>query len=332
MWLWKSQSAVSVALIIILLELSAQIAGQGLPRFDGSFYASGEIFRSKFEVATKEVVSSEADSSEEDYSGIDSSEAKVEIKLKETNIFEEAYDAVGRKAALRITLDKEVIVFFEDFNTGHKFVIHTSGNYTTCKRAKQRDWRVTKYPVTVLRGPHKRKYTFLRDILTLRAVKVKSRKIELVRDMYCRVFEMNITDPTQRYIRPVVYWTLNETLHFDDSGNVKFPKTTPSPPQYTESRPPPEITDLRSAMKIPRNRTLAVPWMVYYINEFSPDKKEEITTRIFNIDYIRQPTVNNLLEIPDGVYCPGGYFRRGLFATQIFKHKNISLLGTRLEF
>ncbi|CAN7940160.1 unnamed protein product, partial [Ixodes pacificus] len=90
MWLWKSQSAVSVALIIILLELSAQIAGQDLPKFDGSFYASGEIFRSKFEVATKEIVSSEADYSEEDYSEADSLESKVEIKLKETNIFEEA--------------------------------------------------------------------------------------------------------------------------------------------------------------------------------------------------------------------------------------------------
>ncbi|XP_040063899.1 uncharacterized protein LOC120838176 [Ixodes scapularis] len=313
MWLWKSQSAVLAALLIVLLELSARIAGQGLPMFDGSFYASGEIFRSKFEVATEEVVSSETDFSEEDYSEPDSSEAKVEIKLKETNIFEEAFDAVERKAALRITLDKEVIVFFEDLNTGHKFVIHTSGGYTACKHAKQRDWQVKKYPVTVLRGPHKRKYTFLRDILTLRAVKVKSRKIELVRDMYCRVFEMNISDPIQRYIRPVVYWTLNETLHFDDSGNVKVPTTTtPSPLQYTESRPAPEITDLRSAMKIPRNRTLAVPWMVYYINDFSSYKTEEMTTRIFNFNYIRQPTVNNLLEIPDGVYCPGGYFRRGL--------------------
>uniref|UniRef100_A0A6B0V4M2 Putative secreted protein n=1 Tax=Ixodes ricinus TaxID=34613 RepID=A0A6B0V4M2_IXORI len=221
--LWKSQSAVSVALIIILLELNAQIAGQALPKFGGSFYASGEIFRSNFEFATKEVVSSEEDSSEEDYSETDSSEVKVEIKLKETNIFEEAYDAVGRKAALRITLDKEVIVFFEDLNTGHKFVIYTSGGYTTCQRAKRKDWQAEQYLVRVLRGPHKRKYTFLRDILTLRKLRVKSRKIEFVRDMYCRVFEMNISDPIQRYIRPVVYWTLNETLDFDDSGNVKVP-------------------------------------------------------------------------------------------------------------
>uniref|UniRef100_A0A090XB49 Putative secreted protein n=1 Tax=Ixodes ricinus TaxID=34613 RepID=A0A090XB49_IXORI len=160
MWLCKAQCAASVALIMVLFELSARIAGQALPKFDGSFYASGEIFRSTFEVATKEVVSSEEDSSEEDYSEADSSEVKVEIKFKETNIFEEAYDAVGRKAALRITLDKEVIVFFEDLYTGHKFVIHSSGGYTTCKRAKKKDWQDDKYLVTVLREPHKRKYTF----------------------------------------------------------------------------------------------------------------------------------------------------------------------------
>uniref|UniRef100_A0A6B0UVX9 Uncharacterized protein n=1 Tax=Ixodes ricinus TaxID=34613 RepID=A0A6B0UVX9_IXORI len=126
MRLCKPQSAISVAFIIIHFEMSARIAGQDLTKFNGSFYASGEIFRSNFEVATSEVVSSEEDSSEEDYSEADSSEAKVEIKLNETNIFEEAYDAVERKAALRITLDKEVIVFFEDLNTKHKFVIHTS--------------------------------------------------------------------------------------------------------------------------------------------------------------------------------------------------------------
>lgn len=57
------------------------------------------------------------------------------------------------------------------------------------------------------------------------------------------------------------------------------------------------ISDLRSAMKIPINSTLAVPWMVHYINDFSPYKTEAITTRIFNIDYIRQSTVNNLLEV-----------------------------------
>uniref|UniRef100_A0A6B0VDH8 LolA-like domain-containing protein n=1 Tax=Ixodes ricinus TaxID=34613 RepID=A0A6B0VDH8_IXORI len=309
--LWKPQSAISVALIIIHLEMNAQIAGQDLTKFNGSFYASGEIFRSNFEVATKEVVSSEEDSSEEDYSETDSSEAKVEIKLKETNIFEEAYDAVERKAALRITLDKEVIVFFEDLNTKHKYVIHTSGNHTTCKSAKKKDWQDNKHPVTVIRGPHKRKYTFLRDILTARKVRVKSRKIEPVRNMYCRVFEMNITDPKQQYIRPVMYWTLNETLNFDNTSNVKVPKTTTTPPpQVTEPRPPPEITDLRSAMKIPRNRTLAVPWMVKYKNDLEPYKTEEMTTRIFNIDYIRQSTVNNLLEIPDGVYCPGNYDKK----------------------
>uniref|UniRef100_V5HD11 Putative secreted protein n=2 Tax=Ixodes ricinus TaxID=34613 RepID=V5HD11_IXORI len=307
MWLWKSQSAVSVALILILLELSAQIAGQALPKFGGSFYASGEIFRSTFEVATKGVVSSEEDSSEEGSSESDSSEVKVEIKFKETNIFEEAYDAVGRKAALRITLDKEVIVFFEDLNTGHKFVIHTSGGHTTCKRAKKKDWEDKKYLVKVLRGPHKRKYTFLRDILTSRKLIVKSRKIEPVRDMYCRVFEMNISVPKEQYIRPVVYWTLNETLNYDDT----IPKPAPTPrPLDPASRPPPGITDLRSAMKIPINRTLAVPWMVKYKIDLEPYKIEEMTTRIFNIDYIRQSAVNNLLEIPDGVYCPGNYDKR----------------------
>ncbi|CAN8017979.1 unnamed protein product, partial [Ixodes persulcatus] len=283
-----------------------------LPRFDGSFYASGEIFRNTFEVSTKGAVSSEADSSEEDYSEADSTE-EVEIKLKETNIFEEAYDAVGGKAALRIVLDKEVVVFFEDLNTKHKFVIHTSDGYTTCKRAKTKDWQDKKYLVRVLRGPHKRKYTFLRDILTLQGkVKVQSRKIELVRDVNCRVFELNISDPKQRYIRPVVYWNLNETLKYDEAGNIIPTNATTRRPQDTTSRPPPGIADLRSAMNIPINRTLAVPWMVYYINEFSPYKTEAITTRIFNIDYINQSTVNNLLEIPDGVYCPGGYYRRWL--------------------
>uniref|UniRef100_V5H9S4 Putative secreted protein n=1 Tax=Ixodes ricinus TaxID=34613 RepID=V5H9S4_IXORI len=184
------------------------------------------------------------------------------------------------------------------------------GGYTTCRRAKKKDWQDDKYLVTVLRGPHKRKYTFLRDIFTLqRRAKVKSRNIELVRDMYCRVFEMNISDPIERYIRPVVYWTLNETLNYDDT--IPKPVTTPRPLDPA-SRPPPGITDLRSAMKIPINRTLAVPWMVYYLNEFSSHMTEAITMRIFNIDYIRQSTVNNLLEIPDGVYCPGGYYRRWL--------------------
>uniref|UniRef100_A0A147BFA1 Putative secreted protein n=1 Tax=Ixodes ricinus TaxID=34613 RepID=A0A147BFA1_IXORI len=312
MHLCKAQSAILVALIIIHFEMSARIAGQDLPRFDGSFYASGEIFRSTFEVATKEVVPSEEDSSEEDYSEPDSSEEEVEIKLKETNIFEEAYDAVGRKAALRITLDNEVIVFFEDLYTKHRFVIHTSGGYTTCRRAKKKDWQDDKYLVTVIRGPHKRKYTFLRDILTLQGkVKVKTRNTETIRDMNCRMFQLNISDPIQRYIRPVVYWTLNETIKYDDTDRRTAPTTTTTRrPQVKTSRPPPGITDLRSAMKIPINSTLAVPWMVHYINDFSPYKTEAITTRIFNIDYIRQSTVNNLLEIPDGVYCPGNYFRR----------------------
>uniref|UniRef100_A0A147BEW3 Putative secreted protein n=1 Tax=Ixodes ricinus TaxID=34613 RepID=A0A147BEW3_IXORI len=314
MWLCKAQSAVVVALII-LFELSARIAGQALPKFEGSFYASGEIFRSTFEVATSEAIpwkagSSEANSSDADSSEPDSSEEEVEIKLKETNIFEEAYDAVGRKAALRITLDKEVIVFFEDLYTKHRFVIHTSDGHTTCRRADKKDWQADKYLVTVLRGPHKRKYTFLRDILTLRRkAKVRSRVIELVRDMYCRVFDLNITDPQERYIRPVIYWTLNETVP-DDTDTA--PATTTPAPQAQASRPPPGITDLRSAMNTRSVGTLAVPWMVYYTIDVSPYTTEAMTMRIFNIDYIRQSSVNELLEIPDGVYCPGNYFRKWL--------------------
>ncbi|XP_029842344.2 uncharacterized protein LOC115325771 [Ixodes scapularis] len=312
MWLCNAQSAVLVALII-LVELSTQIAGQALPKFEGSFYASGEIFRSTFEVATSEVIppkagSSEADSSDADSSEPDSSEEEVEVKLKETNTFEEAYDAVGRKAALRITLDNEVIVFFEDLYTKHRFVIHTTDGHTTCRRADKKDWEANKYLVTVLRGPHKRKYTFLRDIFTLqRKAKVRSRVIELVRDMYCRVFDLNITDPQERYIRPVVYWTLNETVP-DDPYAV--PVTATPPPQA--SRPPSGITNLRSAMNIPSVRTLAVPWRVYYIIEAAPYTTEAMTMRIFNIDYIRQSSVNDLLEIPDRVYCPGNYFKRWL--------------------
>ncbi|CAN7940158.1 unnamed protein product, partial [Ixodes pacificus] len=180
--------------------------------------------------------------------------------------------------------------------------------HTTCKRADKKDWQANKYLVTVLRGPHKRKYTFLRDILTLqRKVTVRSRTIELVRDMYCRVFDLNISDPQERYIRPVIYWTLNETVP-DDTNTV--PATTTPPPQA--SRPPPGITDLRSAMNIPSVGTLAVPWMVHYLIDVASYTTEAMTMRIFNIDYIRQSSVNELLEIPDGVYCPGNYFRKWL--------------------
>uniref|UniRef100_A0A6B0VEW7 Putative secreted protein n=1 Tax=Ixodes ricinus TaxID=34613 RepID=A0A6B0VEW7_IXORI len=308
MSLWKSQSDVLVALIIILLELSAQIAGQGLPMFDGSFYASGEIFRSKFEVATKEVVSSEADSSEEDYSGVDSSEVKVEIELKETNIFEEAYDAVRRKAALRITLDKEVIVFFEDLYTKHKFVLHTFDGYTTCEAANKEDWEDKKHLVTVVRGPDKRKYTFLRDILTLqRRVRVSKTMIQLVRNMSCRTFDLDIRDAEKQYIRPVITWTLNETLKDNSSSS-----TTAQPPQVTSSRPPLGIKDLKSAMYTPINETLAVPWEVSYTIELGTHKSESMTMRIFSIDFIRQSSVNKLLEIPDGVSCPGNYYKKWL--------------------
>uniref|UniRef100_A0A6B0UNC3 Putative secreted protein n=1 Tax=Ixodes ricinus TaxID=34613 RepID=A0A6B0UNC3_IXORI len=93
------------------------------------------------------------------------------------------------------------------FSTAQKNNVLKSG-HTTCKSAKKKDWEDKKYLVKVLRGPHKRKYTFLRDILTLRRkAKVRSRVIELVRDMYCRVFDLNISDPQKRYIRPVIYWT-----------------------------------------------------------------------------------------------------------------------------
>ncbi|CAN7937343.1 unnamed protein product, partial [Ixodes hexagonus] len=255
-----------------------------LPKFEGSFYASGEMYRSNFEV-------------------------EDELKLKETCIFEEAYSEAGRKAALRVVRDKDVIVFLEDLYTKHRFVIHTSDGYTTCERAAEEDWDDKSHLVTVIRGPDKRKYTLLRDILKLqRKVKAKTRVVEVVRDMYCRVFDLDIND-TQRYIRPVVTWTVNETVYVKDDGTIG---THTSTPKETPSRPPPGIKDLRTAMYTPRNGTLAVPWEVKYLIEVRKHETETMTNRIFNIDYISQPSVSELLEIPDGVYCPGNYYRRWL--------------------
>lgn len=80
--------------------------------------------------------------------------------------------------------------------------------YTTCEAAGKEDWEDKKHLVTVVRGPDKRKYTFLRDILTLqRRVRVSKTMIQLVRNMSCRTFDLDIRDPEKQYIRPVITWT-----------------------------------------------------------------------------------------------------------------------------
>ncbi|CAN7980386.1 unnamed protein product [Ixodes pacificus] len=125
--------------------------------------------------------------------------------------------------------------------------------------------------------------------------------------MDCRVFGFNFSTletggAPEVFLRPTVTWTLNETLpEYTTPG-----QTTPAPTS-TSTRPPPDITDLRTAMDTSVTATLAVPWEVHYIFNTGPYKKETMTTRIFNIDFIPEVGRHELLEIPDGVECADYY-------------------------
>uniref|UniRef100_A0A6B0VFA1 Putative secreted protein n=1 Tax=Ixodes ricinus TaxID=34613 RepID=A0A6B0VFA1_IXORI len=273
--------------LFVLCELPRWILGQALPLYDGSFYASGEIFRSDFVVEEQD-------------------------QFKETSIFEEVYDAVERKAALRIFKADDVITFFYDMNPKKKYVIRTFENVTTCEKPENDDWDAVKQTkvLSILYGPDERKYSFLRDALILRRrASVKTRDVYDVRGMNCRVFGFNFSTlerggAPEVFLRPTMTWTLNETL-----PEYTTPGQTAPAPTSTSTRPPPGITDLKTAMGTSITATLAVPWEVHYIFNTGPYQKETMTTRIFNIDFIPEVGRHELLEIPDGVECADYYNR-----------------------
>ncbi|XP_040073443.1 uncharacterized protein LOC120845946 [Ixodes scapularis] len=280
---------VAWVVLLGLCELPKWILGQALPLYDGSFYASGEIFREDFVV-------------------------EEENKLKETSIFEEIYDAVNRKVALRILKADDIITFFYDINLKKKYVIRSFENVTTCEKPPNEDWDPNKQKnvLSILYGPDERKYSFLRDVLTLRRMaSVKTRDVYDVRGMSSRVFGFNFSmfekpGAPEVFLRPVVIWTLNET-HPD----LKTPGQTTPAPILTSTRFPSDITDLKKAMDTSATETLAVPWEVHYSFAIGPNRKETMKTRIFNFDFIREVGRHEILEVPDGLYC-ADYYRKNV--------------------
>uniref|UniRef100_A0A6B0VDU0 Putative secreted protein n=1 Tax=Ixodes ricinus TaxID=34613 RepID=A0A6B0VDU0_IXORI len=276
---------VTWVVLFALCELPKWILGQALPLYDGSFYASGEIFREDFVV-------------------------EEENKFKETSIFEEIYDAVNRKVALRILKADDTITFFYDINIKKKYVIRSFENVTTCEKPQNEDWDPDKQKnvLSILYGPDERKYSFLRDVLTLRRMaSVKTRDVYDVRGMSCRVFGFNFSTfekpgAPEVFLRPVVIWTLNET-----HPELTTPGQTTAAPILTSTRFPSDITDLRKAMDTSATQTLAVPWEVHYSFAIGPNKKESMKTRIFNFDFIREVGRHEMLEVPDGLYCAEYY-------------------------
>uniref|UniRef100_V5GIY5 Putative secreted protein n=1 Tax=Ixodes ricinus TaxID=34613 RepID=V5GIY5_IXORI len=211
--------------LFVLCELPKWILGQAVPFYDGSFYASGEIFRNDFVV-------------------------EEENKFKETSIFQEVYDAVNRKAALRILKAGDVITFFHDISHNKKYVIRTFENVTTCEKPQNDNWEASKPRkiLSILYGPDDRKYGFLRDVLIIKQrASVKTRDVYDVRGMYCRVFGFNFSmlekpGEPEVFLRPVVAWTLNETL-----PELTTPGQTTPAPVFTSTRSSSKITKLKKS-------------------------------------------------------------------------------------
>ncbi|XP_077510579.1 uncharacterized protein LOC144121307 [Amblyomma americanum] len=283
-------------LMVLAGRIPCPVKSQGLPFYNGSFYACGEVTRHDFYIKGR-------------YFG------------KELTVVKEVFDSKGKKTALQITKKDDVITYLYDMKVKKMFLLRTQGGaMTTCEDvAPPVRWN-PRIMSDILHAQDGRDYMPLRNMLVLRSkLKKMSREEDLTRGIYTMVFSGRSEDN----VGAVLKWTLNREYvpkdYYDYNGDMGSPATTtqrtapvPDPPISSYLWPPKRFLDVNSAMSAPLNSTPPIFWegslrMVQAGSYVEPT----ITTRVFDFDYIKHPIHHDLLQIPDGVRC-GGYWNPDL--------------------